>query len=49
MCGCTGTNKEKANQTIVTRIGQSIKKAWETTQPEKPIHVVKRIYKKIKK
>ena len=45
-CGCGGTNKEKASQTTVTRIKQSIKKAWETAQPDKPINVVKRIYKK---
>ena len=44
-CGC-GEPKEEASQTTVTRIKQSIKKAWETTQAEKPIHVVKRIYKK---
>jgi len=47
-CGC-GSNKESTNvkqQTIVTRVKQSIKTAWAKAQPEQPTHVVKRINKK---
>jgi hypothetical protein len=47
MCGCVGVNKEKVNQTTVTRMRQSIKKVWENTQAEKPTHIVKRINKKV--
>jgi hypothetical protein len=51
-CGC-GSPRHKAredarnNITVVTRVKQSIKKAWENTQAEKPTHIVKIINKKV--
>jgi|TARA_Y100000389_G_scaffold73257_1_gene69911 hypothetical protein len=46
-CGC-GKAKEKntERQTTVTKIRNTVKKVWESTQPEQPTHVVKRINKK---
>jgi hypothetical protein len=50
-CGCGGgRHKERDDarqQTKISRVKQSIKKAWEKTQPEPTAHVVKRINKKI--
>tara|TARA_R110001606_G_scaffold389211_1_gene555135 strand:- start:411 stop:569 length:159 start_codon:yes stop_codon:yes gene_type:complete len=49
-CGC-GSNKEQKTEAVVARstvskVRESIKKVWAATQPDTPVHVVKRINKK---
>ena len=46
-CGC-GKAKEKntERQTTVAKIRSTVKKVWESTQPEQPTHIIKRINKK---
>jgi hypothetical protein len=51
-CGC-GSNRHKEStdakgQTTISRLKQSVKKAWDTAQPIQPTRVVKRINKKTK-
>ena len=46
-CNC-GKAKEKntERQTTVAKIRNTVKRVWESTQPEQPTHIVKRINKK---
>ena len=47
-CGCNKTKeKNTERQTTVAKIRSTVKKVWESTQPEQPTHIVKRINKKI--
>ncbi len=45
-CGC-GKAKEKntERQTTVAKIRNTVKKVWESAQPDQPTHIVKRINK----
>jgi len=51
-CGCGSSNKKETLNTrlqgTVGRIKQVIKKSWDSTRHDQPIHVVKQINKKIK-
>ena len=51
-CGCGSGNKSSQREiktetrSTVSRVKETIKRAWENTQPEQPTHVIKRINKK---
>jgi|TARA_R100001377_G_C3112136_1_gene82979 hypothetical protein len=46
-CGC-GKAKEKntARETTVSKIRSTVQKVWAASQPDQPVHVIKRINKK---
>jgi hypothetical protein len=46
-CGC-GKAKEKNThrESTVSKIRSTVKKVWESSQPDQPTHIIKRINKK---
>tara|TARA_R100000657_G_C4657832_1_gene101708 strand:+ start:629 stop:775 length:147 start_codon:yes stop_codon:yes gene_type:complete len=46
-CGCGKTkNKTKDKEGTLSKIRNTVRKVWESSQPEQPTHIIKRINKK---